>query len=364
MTTRRASSRLIGATALFASGALVLGACSSSQKKAAPTSTTTTTAVQNCPLTGQPAPGNVVPPRTAIAVKIDNYQSARPQSGLDNTDIMFEEPVEGGITRFVAVFQCQNSALIGPVRSARNIDVGILGQLGNPPEVHVGGIDPVIADINAAGIPNLDLGNNAAQAATHPSGRYAPYDTYTSTAAIYALVPKMTTPPKPIYTYTATPPKGGVAITSANVDFSGQSNVTWNWNSSTGTWLRFYNGTQPDMLADGVQNQAQNVVVQTVNVTYGPWLENAGGGLEVQAQLFGTSGPAMVFRNGVQLVGTWSRATSSSPTIYKTTAGVVIPMAPGRTWVELLPSSSPTPTVVAAPVATTTTTKAKAKKKG
>ena len=85
-----------------------------------------------------------------MAVKIDNYPAGRPQSGLDKADIIFEEPVEGGITRFAAVFQCQDAALIGPVRSARNIDIGILGQLGNPLLAHVGGINPVIANINAS----------------------------------------------------------------------------------------------------------------------------------------------------------------------------------------------------------------------
>ena len=103
------SRRLLAATSLLASGALILGACSSSSKKAVKKPTTTTTAAVLCPLTGTPAPGNVVPQRPAVGVKIDNYSAARPQSGIDAADIVFEEPVEGGITRFNAVFQCQNS---------------------------------------------------------------------------------------------------------------------------------------------------------------------------------------------------------------------------------------------------------------
>jgi len=73
-----------------------------------------------------------VPQRPALAVKVDNYAQARPQSGLDMADIVFEEPVEGGITRYVAVFQCQGAPEVGPIRSARNIDIGILGQFGRP----------------------------------------------------------------------------------------------------------------------------------------------------------------------------------------------------------------------------------------
>ncbi|HTT86353.1 MAG TPA: DUF3048 domain-containing protein, partial [Acidimicrobiales bacterium] len=74
-----------------------------------------------CPLTGQSAPGGQVPQRPALAIKVDNYPAARPQSGLNDADIVFEEPVEGGITRFVAVFQCQPASLVGPIRSARAV---------------------------------------------------------------------------------------------------------------------------------------------------------------------------------------------------------------------------------------------------
>jgi hypothetical protein len=354
-----ASRRLLTATAVLTSSALLLGACSSSsskpKKKAA--ATTTTTAPPTCPLTGAPSPLGAIPQRTALAVKIDNYVAARPQSGLDHTDLVFEEPVEGGITRYAAIFQCDNASSIGPVRSARNIDIGILGQLGNPPLAHVGGIGPVLSNIAAAGIPNLDLGNYAS-AITHPAGRYAPYDTYTSTAALYAVLPAGTpnTPPRPLFSYSTMVP-GGVAVSSVHVPFSSNSDVTWTWSAQKKSWLRYYNGSQADMNADGVQNSAANVIIQSVNVTYGPWLENSEGGLEVQAQLSGTTGPAMVLRNGVEISGTWSRPSSSSPTVFTASNGTVITMAPGRSWIELVPSTitvTPTP----APSATTSTSAA------
>src|SRR5580692_5849125 len=99
---------------------LILSACSSNPphkaapKPAPPTTTTTTAPKPSCPLTGLPAPNGTVPPRPAMAVKIDNYPNGRPQAGLDKADIVFEEPVEGGITRYAAVFQCQDASLIGP----------------------------------------------------------------------------------------------------------------------------------------------------------------------------------------------------------------------------------------------------------
>src|SRR5580700_3797512 len=207
---------------------ILLSACSGAHTDAAapkpkpkPTTTTTTTAPPPvCPLTGQPAPGGTVPQRPAMAVKIDNYPAGRPQSGLDKADIVFEEPVEGGITRYAAVFQCQDAALIGPVRSARNIDIGILGQLGNPLLAHGGGINPVLANINASPIVNVDLGTSNSLM-IHPAGRYSPDADFTSTAIVYRTHPTMTTPPQPLFSYSTALPGAGSPVATVNINFSG-----------------------------------------------------------------------------------------------------------------------------------------------
>ena len=117
-----------------------------------------------------------------------------------------------------------------------------------------------------------------------------------------------------------------------NINFSGTSNVTWTYNPTTRQFERFYNGTTPDTLADGTQNAAANVVVQYVHISYGPWLENSEGGLEVQADLYpDASGQAQVFRNGVEITGTWQRSALGSPTQFLTAAGTPITMQPGQT---------------------------------
>ncbi len=333
-----------GALATAGLAGLVLTACSSSpaHHDAAPKDTPTTTSTApppDCPLTGLPAPNGSVPQRPAMAVKIDNYPAGRPQSGLDKADIVFEEPVEGGITRYAAVFQCQNAALIGPARSARNIDIGILGQLGNPLLAHVGGINPVLANIDASPIVNVDLGASNSLM-IHPSGKVPPDADYTSTAIVYGTHPTMTTPPQPLFTYSTAPPAGGTPVSSVNIDFSGTSNVTWKWNPSTKTFLRYYNGTTPDMLANNVQNAAANVVVQYVQISYGPWLENSEGGLEVQADLYpNAAGTAVIYRNGMAIQATWHRSTLGSPTQFVNAFGVPIPLQPGQTWVELVPNT-------------------------
>jgi hypothetical protein len=343
--TRARRSPAWGVLAFAGIAGLVLSACSSPAHKDAapklkPTTTTTTAApAPPCPLTGLPAPNGSVPQRPAMAVKIDNYPAGRPQSGLDKADIVFEEPVEGGITRYAAVFQCQDVPLIGPARSARNIDIGILGQLGNPLLAHVGGINPVLANIDASPIVNVDLGDSNSLM-IHPAGLVPPDADYTSTALVYGTHPTMNTPPQPLFPYTSKLPAGGSPVATVNIDFSGTSNVTWKWNATTNTFQRYYNGTTPDMLADNVQNQTPNVVVQYVQISYGPWVENSEGGLEVQADLYpNASGTAVVYRNGMAFPASWHRSTLGSPTQFVNAAGQVIPLEPGTTWVELVPNT-------------------------
>ena len=278
-----------------------------------------------------------------MAVKVDNYPLARPQSGLDKADLVFEEPVEGNITRYVAVFQCNDADPIGPVRSARNIDIGILGQLAHPLLAHVGGIDPVIRNIAASPIVNVDLGQDQSLV-IHHAGRVAPYATYTSTSRVYRTHPDKKTPPDPLFTYSHSVPDGA-AVSSVNIDYSSTSNVTWKYNAATHAFQRFYNGTTPDLLENGTQNSAANVVVQYVKIAFGPWVENSQGALEVQADLYpDVTGEAVVYRDGVAVSGTWHRSTLDSPTQFLDRSGNRIRLRPGPTWVEIVPNTIVTTT--------------------
>ncbi len=331
------------------------GGRTSTAAKAAVTTTTAVPApVATCPLTGTPAPGGTVPPRPALGIKIGNYPDDRPSAGLNQADIVFEEPVEGAITRIVAVFQCQGAALVGDLRSARQPDSGILSQLSNPLFVHAGGIDPVISLLASSPIidKNLYSGSNGSAIIQQP-GRVAPYSTFVNTATLWALDPTDTSPPAPIYHYSKKPPAGAVGGSGASVHipFSSTSDVTWQWNQSTGTYLRFYSGT-PDKLLDGTQTAASNVVVMTVPTSTGVWVENDEGGHEVLVNEIG-SGPLVVLRSGVAITGTWSRAGLTTPATLTAANGTPITLQPGNTWVELAPIGVPVTTTGAG---TTTTT--------
>ena len=343
---------ILGAAAMLVVGGLVAlvvtsGSSPSSASKppaastpptAAPPSPSSTVAA-TCPLTGTPAPGGTVPARPALGVKIGNYPDDRPSAGLNQADVVFEEPVEGAITRLVAVFQCQSPGLVGDLRSARQPDVGILSQLSKPLFVHAGGIQPVIALLQTPNIIDVNLlnGGNSSVVIQQP-GRIAPYSTFTSTAAVWALNPGDTTPPAPIFTYTTAPPAGAVAGSggSAHIPFSATSDVTWTWNPAADNYLRSY-ATGPDKLVDGSQSAANNVVIMTVQTSNGPWLENSEGGLEVQIPDTG-SGPLVVLRNGVSLTGTWTRTSITQPPTLTTADGTPITLQPGNTWEELVPA--------------------------
>lgn len=351
MPPRPTGGRRLAALAVAAASAALLAACGASSSSSTTTTSSPTGRFALCPLTGTPAPGGTVPARPALAMKVDNVQYgpvtnpptyARPQSGLQDADVVFEEQVEGSITRYAAVFQCRGAPLVGNIRSARQVDIGILSQLDSPLLVHVGGIVPVINNIDRSTLVNVDLGNYPG-AQINPPNRVPPYDDFTTTQHIWSLFRTRTTPPPPIFTY-STRPHGGRPVTQVHLDWSVTSNIYWRWDKASGTWRRSYdNGDggapliQPDLLADGVQNQAQNVVVQVVRITYGPWYENFQGGLEAQAQIAFNSGKAYVFRNGRMIVGTWSHGPLTSRTVFTNTQHQVIPLAPGRTWVEVYP---------------------------
>jgi len=348
-----------GGVALVAIGIVVALLVTSGKKatvaaKAVVPATTTAVpvAVATCPLTGTPAPGGTVPARPALGVKIGNYPGDRPSDGLNQADIVFEEPVEGAITRLLAVFQCQEASLVGDLRSAREPDAGIMSQLSHPIFVHAGGIDPVLALMASSPLTEENILDGNGSDIIHPAGRVAPYSTFANTAALWALDASDTSPPAPIFQYSATPPTGAVAGSGAGVHipFSSSSDVTWQWSATTGKYLRFYSGA-PDTLIDGSQTAATNLVIMSVPTATGPWVENSEGGHEVDVTATGT-GPLVVMEGGTAIVGTWSRASLTQPATLTSSGGKPITLLPGNTWDELVPDGIAVTTTPSAPTPT------------
>lgn len=288
-----------------------------------------------CPLTGTAPPaGHPVPNRPAVAVKIGNDPAALPQSGLDKADIVFEEPIEGAITRLVAVFQCYGAVQVGPIRSTRWVDSQVLPRFDHPGFAFAGGINPDIATIQQAPLVALDA-LNGGPAFFRTSGRYPPENLYTSTAALWQLMPQSSPKPPPLFTYSRVPP-AGVAAGSVALGWSSYYTVTWIWDPTHGRWARVEYGS-PDVTADGVRITAVNVVVMKVRTYAGPYAEDSSGEHGIRSVLVG-SGPALVLRGGKATPATWVDRSLTDPLqLISPSTRQPLSLAPGNTWVELVP---------------------------
>jgi hypothetical protein len=293
-----------------------------------------------CPLTGVEVPGGKIPHRPALAIKVENAPEARPQTGLNKADVVYEEPVEGGLTRFIVVYQCGESNSVGPVRSGRMEDADVLVQLGHPVMGFAGGAPPVKKAIDRSGVVDVNY-IVAPDAYTRDPARVAPHNLYTTTAALWKAGVKASKAhaeaPSPLFAYADEVAGKNKKVGQIHVPFSSSySDVYWRWSAKDATWLRSH-GTEPHMLTDGGQVAATNVVVMQVKVGVSE-IVDAAGNHSPSVQLTG-KGKAYVFRNGRMIAGRWERATLQDVTTFVTKSGEEIALAPGTTWVELLPDT-------------------------
>ncbi|MCW3042017.1 MAG: hypothetical protein JWL57_175 [Actinobacteria bacterium] len=332
--------------AVAAAGALVMAGCShkTANKSAAPSPSTpgVPAAPAVCPLTGKTPPSGSVPNRPALAIKMENSPESRPPTGLDTADIVYEEAVEGGITRFVVVYQCQDAARVEPVRSARLEDVDILSQFGKPLFGDAGGSPPTEAALTAAEkagtlVRVSSFGSAGGAYHRDPARHNDVHSLYTSTQELYNRPEAKGLPaPKPVFTYAPSPTAGTPGAT-VHVNFSQYSDVVWKWDPASSTYKRYY-GATPANDSAGKQISTTNVIVQSVPVTMSTFIEDPSGSHQPIATLIG-SGAAYVCRVGTCVKGTWSRPSAADVTKYLDASGAPIPLAPGATWVELAPAS-------------------------
>ncbi|HET9061003.1 MAG TPA: DUF3048 domain-containing protein [Acidimicrobiales bacterium] len=283
-----------------------------------------------------------MPRHAALAVKVENLPEARPQWGLDKADIVFEEPVEGGITRFIAVFDCYGSARIEPVRSARLVDPGLLEPMGRILFAYSGAIQPVVAEVDARGSLLEDVGGyKAPNAFWRDPDRYVPHNLVTSTSALYSAAAALhyaEKPPRAIFSYG---PPGPGATPAAGVDIHYPiDTVTWQWDRRAGVYFRSYSDTGPATLGNGPQISASNVVVMLMHEYITRYAEDPLGAHENGLILRG-SDPVWVLRDGAVLYGHWERPKLDQPYVYvQAKTHRTIHLTPGNTWVELVPEGT------------------------
>lgn len=285
-----------------------------------------------CPLTGIDPSGDV-PNRPALAIKVENLPQARPQIGLSHADVIYEEPVEAGITRFIVVYQCSDSDQVEPVRSARLTDPDVLRQFGKPLFGYSGAVPKVISAVRAAGIIDVNA-DRKPQAYQRDPNREQPHNLFTSTQDLYGSVKWRAEAPKPVFLYSSSA-SGGTQVSDAHLPFSEFSDVHWRWDAGKKVWLRFH-GTEPHTYSDGSQVNAKNVIVQMVKVVLTD-ITDVNGVRSPEVVSTG-SGTAYILRDGKMIKGTWQRSNTSQLTTFVTSSGRQIRLRPGNTWVELLPN--------------------------
>jgi hypothetical protein len=305
-------------------------------------STTTTAPPLLAPLLGVPFGGDpAILQRPALIIKINNVdtssarEQARPQQGLNQADMVFEERTEGGITRFAAVFHSTDSDPVLPVRSARLTDIDITSMFNRPLFANSGGNSGVmqsVRDANLVPVGHSDVGSGVYY---RVEGRVAPHNLATSTQALYALAPEGMLPPPVFFKYreAGAAPTGGTAARGVRVEYGGgtaQAPVQHEWvdSASGGGWARTQRDT-PHVDTEGVRIAPANVAVQFI-----PYDNNRGN--------LGGSGEAWVFTGGQVIQGTWHRPDLTQPTIWKDATGAEILFAPGRTWILLPPAGGAT----------------------
>ena len=289
--------------------------------------TTTVAAAPTYPLTGLPLLDPAAATRPALVVKIDNHPDARPQSGLNEADIVFEENVEN-LTRFAAVFQSNGADPVGPIRSGRTQDVALLGSLNRPIFAWSGGNGRVTTAITASDLIPVSE-TKAGKAMFRNKNRKAPHDLYGNVSALYTFAPADAGAPQPQFQYRpagaapAGAPADGVKVSMDNV------RVLWTWNVDTSTYLRFSDGKVHKDAINDDQLATSNVVVLSVDYKPSP-----ADGRSPEAQTVGT-GDVWVFTAGTVVTGTWTRADRLAPFTLTAADGSPILLTPGHTFVEL-----------------------------
>lgn len=297
-----------------------------------------------------------------LGIMIENHKEARPQSGLSKADIIYEAVAEGGITRFLALFYCQDAKIIGPVRSARTYYLDFISEYGNKPlYVHVGGANTdgpadALSQIQQYGWGFLnDLDN---------MGISFPYFWRD-----YERLPGVATE-HTLYTASSKLWKKAAERGLTNVDGKGNSwdekftpwqfkddislasrpenfvvkfpfwedyrdySVKWSYDKQTNSFKRENGGSIHLDKNDSSELTAKNVILVFMTERH------ADDGYEANAHLlYGTkgSGKATILLDGKKIEGTWQKRDRLSRMKFFDNSGTEIKLNRGKIWIEILP---------------------------
>lgn len=327
--------RAAAAAAVFL---LVTAACSGSPEETAPDQASTQSpAVEDptCPLSGLTPPPGTVLERPAVAVKIENNPVAYPLSGLEKAEIVYEEQVEGGMTRFLALYHCTNTPKAGPVRSARSVDPAIM-----TPTTRIlaaaGGND-IVRDVLSKGkifIIDEQSAGEAMRRFDRPGVTFE-HTLYGNTKALRKLGAREFSAPPPAGQFDFGKLEGkSKKARKITLQFGSATTIEYRW--AKDSWRRFERG-QPFETEAG-QIEVDNVIIEEHVVNNSKTIIDIAGNPSIEiADVIG-SGRAVLFRDGRAIRGRWVRKKQHGPVVYKSKDGKEMVLAPGTTWIALLPN--------------------------
>ena len=295
------------------------------------------------PLTGEVVSSLELISRRPLAVKVENDPKARPQSGIIDADLVYEELVEGGVTRFACIYLSKDPQAIGPTRSARVSDIDITFFL-NPLLICSGGASNVIATVKASGM--LYIEEDVAHFWRERSRR-APHNLYTSSPLLRQYLTEIGDG------YNALPVAGfvfsqpeesesqetqetqGAQATTIKIPYKAViCAAEYQYDAASGSYLHTINGAPHTDLTSGRRVAPRNVIVQFVKVVDSGQRDASGAPVPV-SQVIG-SGKCMVFSGGKVYTGTWKKTSRTSPTEFVASQGKPISLNTGQTWIHLV----------------------------
>ena len=276
--------------------------------------------------------------RMALAVKIENTSTARPQSNLDRADVVYETMIDYGVSRLIAVFHSDYPTTVGPIRSMRPMDHNIVGHYDGPlifsgaqrrfiQAADAAGQDLVAQDLRDSGFFRVDW-------------KYAPHNLHGTLTTLAAQAKSSSSAPTPEFQFAYPSEFNSAAVfgkptTNIRIRFSGSAEPTWKWSDEREAWVR-YERSEVHKTYEGNVITADNILVLRVKVQYTSAVRR---GISVPETLVaGRSGSGYYAADGMYIPISWSKESRTAPFVI-TYEGNEIVMKPGQTWVELLPSS-------------------------
>jgi hypothetical protein len=342
------------ATSLFIVAALALSGCAEmptepiASESASPTPEPKVFAT--APLTGitfeASAPEAFTFSYPAVSCKIDNAYAARPQYNLNKADLTFVELVEGGVTRLVGVWHSQPVTEVGPVRSVRPMDPDIISPLGGI-VCYSGGQQVFVNMMKNTGLYNAT--ETSEQSVTENSFsrsslKPAPHNVIVNMELLQRQHLDLAAP-APMFdiapfdtvteTYGTASAAAGEVVKNFTVNYPGATSF---WKAGPdGFWLRNQDDEKAIDAATQEQLRATNVVVLKVQIDTKSFPDKRY--TTVPKTVMIATGTAWVFYDGKMIMGTWSKEGQTEPIQLIDEFGAKIQLAPGNTWIELMPSS-------------------------